>query len=317
MWKKIIVAVGGIALLWGGSIVDAADIQQHAMEVYREACLTSIHEERTANTNIDLFGPNYHWELNAAGQMLKNGSMRWHGEMSWDLTEQKTNATSHEDIPFYVEQRDNLLTFYIQRENEWSKFSLPGIPQELTASWRNGAVDLFNDSMQAVKKVSLENDTDKMQGLRIVFDMGKMMQVTGKYLDDSMGKITSKEKQVRQEAYEETAQGLSGTEVTVDWVVDKSTHQTITVSADLTPVIRGYAQHIIKDMAAGKIKLSDEERSMMESLGYFSELKFYMTYWGVDQTEEMAVPQEVRQTAVDMMNIADIQKGVAEAAKRE
>ncbi|MCR5758311.1 MAG: hypothetical protein K6F95_10455 [Selenomonas sp.] len=316
MWKKIIAAVGCSVLLWGGSSAYAADDQQTAMTVYRDAYMARLHDDRAANTNIDLFGPNYHWELNADGQVLRNGSMHWHGEMSWDFTDQKTNATSHEDIPFYVEQRDNLLILYIQRENTWSKMSLPGVSPELIASWNNGTVDLFNDSMQAIKRVSLEHDTDKMQGLRIVMDVGKMLQVTNKYLDESKGKRSSEKRQAQQEAYAEMAQGLMGTELTVDWVVDKTTHQTITVSVDLTPFIRGYAQHILNEMAAGKIKLNDEERAMMESLGYFSELKFYMTYLGVKQNINLTVPEEVRKSAEDMMNMKDIQKGVSDAAKK-
>jgi len=68
-------------------------------------------------------------------------------------------------------------------------------------------------------------------------------------------------------------------------------------------------------MAAGKVKLSNDEREMMESLGYFSELKFYMTYKNTNQDENLVIPADVRKSAIELINMADIQKGVSEASQ--
>lgn len=317
VWKKIIAAVGCSVLLLGGNPADAAEQQQDVMWAYREAYMANINDERVASTNIDLFGPNYHWELDADGKVLRDGSMRWHGNMSWDYTEKKSNITSHEDIPFYLEHLNNMVTLYIQRENNWSKISVPGVPPELANALASNSINYFNDSMQAVKKVTIENETDKMRGFRVVMDAGKMMQVTEKYWDTAPNNLSEKEKQEQKEFFANLTKSFAGTELTFDWVVNKENNKTVTLSTDLTPLLRAYARNVINEMSAGNVKLTDEQREMMDALGYFSELKFYVTYVGANQEESLAVPDDVRKNAVDMLNIADIQKGVSEAAQTE
>ena len=107
---------------------------------------------------------------------------------------------------------------------------------------------------------------------------------------------------------------LQGTDLTVDWVVNKADHKTISINTDLTPLLRAYAKNVINDKAAGKIKLSNDEREMMESLLSFSELKFHMTYSGVNQNEKFTIPDDVRKSAVEIFNMSNSQKGVSEAA---
>ena len=317
MWKKLIAAAGCSMLLWGGSPAMAAEIQPDVMWAYKEAYMANINDERMVDTDIDLFGPNYHWELDASGKVLRDGSMRWCGNMSWDYTAKDNKTTSHEDIPFYLEQDKGVMTIYSQRKSKWSKITLPGLPTELAAAWRNGAVDLFNESLQAVKNISLVNTNEKMQGFRIVMDAGKMIEVSQKYAMADTSKMPADKKEQHDKMLAGLVQSLTGTEVTVDWVVDKATHKTVTISTDLTPLIRGYAKGVIKEMAAGTVKLSDEERETMESLGYFSELKFYLTYAGAKQQDKLNIPADVRKNAVSLMNLADIQKGVAEAAEKK
>ena len=312
MWKKVVAAVGCGLLLWGGSTAMAAESQQNAVQVYKEAYMANLNDERPVSTSIDLFGPNYHWELDAKGQILRDNSMYWQGNMSWDFTEKKTNFTSHEDIPFYLENKDGILTVFAQRAGKWGKISMPGVPAELANLWKTGAVSFMDESMQAVKTMSIENETDKHQGLRMVMDAGRMMQLSEKYLD--MGSLPDKEKQEHKAMLASLSAAMQGTELTVDWVVNKADRKTVTISTDLTPMIRAYAKSVINDMAAGKIKLSDSERDMMESLGYFSELKFYLSYGSVNQDEKFAVPANVRNSAVELLNLTDIQKGVSEAA---
>ena len=313
MWKKIAAAVGCGVLLWSGSPAMAAE--QDAAWLYKEACLANINDDRIASTNVDLFGPNYHWELDADGKILRDGSMRWYGNMSWDFTETSSNVTSHEDIPFYLEQKDGILSIYAQREHKWGKISLPGLPPELANAWKTGSLSFIDDSMQAVKNVSLTSDTDKMQGLRIVMDAGKMMQVSEKYLGEGSAHLLAKEKQEQKELLANLAKALQGTDLTVDWVISKADRKTITISTNLTPLLRAYARNVINEMAAGKVKLSNDEREMMESLGYFSELKFYMTYKNTNQDENLVIPENVRKSAIELINLSDIQKGVSEASQ--
>ena len=313
-WKKVFAAVGCGALLLGGSPAMAAE-QQNAVSIYKQAYLANIQDNRGVMTDIDLFGPNYHWELDADGMVTGDSNMCWHGNMSWDFTERSNNATSHEDIPFYLEQQDGIMTIYAQRAGKWGKISMPGIPAELAHAWKNGAVNFMDDSMQAIKKVTLENETDKYQGLRIVMDAGKMMQISENYWGDGPANIPAAIKQKHKKRMASLIEALKGTEVTVDWVINKADRKTVTISTDFTPLLRAYARNVIDNMAAGKIKLSDNQREMMESLGYFSELKFYISYKGAKQDENLSVPAAVRQSAVSLLNLSDIQTGVSQAVQ--
>ena len=314
MWKKIIAAIGCGVMLWSGSPAMAAE-PQDAMSAYKEAYMANFNDERAVSTNLDLSGPDYHWELKAKGKVLRDCTMHWQGSMSWDIKAKKTNLTSREDIPFYLENVNGLLNLYAQRAGKWVKLSVPGIPVEVANVWQNGAVNFMDDSLQAVKNVSLVNETDTQQGLRIVMDAGKMMQASEKYWDDGTLKLSEKEKKEHQAMMDTMTKALQGTDLTVDWVVNKADHKTISVNTDLTPLIRAYAKNVINDKAAGKIKLSNDEREMMESLLSFSELKFYMTYSGVNQNEKFTIPDDVRKSAVEILNMTKSQKGVSKAAE--
>ena len=313
MWKKIIAAIGCGVMLWSGSPAMAAE-PQDAMSVYKEAYMANFNDERAVSTNLDLLGPDYHWELNAKGKVLRDSTMYWQGSMRWDIKAKKMNLTSREDIPFYLENVTGLLILYAQRAGQWVKLSVPGIPVELANVWQNGAANFMDDSLQAVKNVSLANETDTQQSLQIVIDAGKMMQVSEKYLDDGTLKLSEKEKQEQKAMLDTLTKALQGTDLTVDWVVNKADHKTIAINTDLTPLLRAYAKNVINDKTAGKIKLSNDEREMMESLLSFSELKFYMTYSGVNQNEKFTIPDDVRKSAVEIFNMTNSQKGVSEAA---
>ena len=120
MWKKIIAAIGCGVMLWSGSPAMAAE-PQDAMSVYKEAYMANFNDERAVSTNLDLLGPDYHWELNAKGKVLRDSTMYWQGSMRWDIKAKKMNLTSHEDIPFYLENRNGLLNLYAQRAGKWVK----------------------------------------------------------------------------------------------------------------------------------------------------------------------------------------------------
>ena len=78
MWKKIIAAIGCGVMLWSGSPAMAAEPQE-AMSVYKEAYMANFNDERAVSTNLDLLGPDYHWELNAKGKVLRDSTMYWQG----------------------------------------------------------------------------------------------------------------------------------------------------------------------------------------------------------------------------------------------
>jgi hypothetical protein len=99
MWKKIVAAVGCGVLLWGGSPAMAAE-QQNAMQVYKEAYMANLDDERALYTSMDLFGPNYHWELDAKGKVLRNNSMYLQGSLSWEITEKRPISPAMKISPF-------------------------------------------------------------------------------------------------------------------------------------------------------------------------------------------------------------------------
>ena len=53
--------------------------------------------------------------------------------------------------------------------------------------------------------------------------------------------------------------------------------KTATASFDLTNIMRAYARYVLDESAAGRIVLTDEERDLLDAMGYYAELHSYTT----------------------------------------
>ncbi|MBO4779940.1 MAG: hypothetical protein J5497_04815, partial [Selenomonadaceae bacterium] len=46
---------------------------------------------------------------------------------------------------------------------------------------------------------------------------------------------------------------------------------------DLTDIMRAYARYVLDESAAGRVVLEDEERELLDAMGYYAELRSYTT----------------------------------------
>ena len=148
-----------------------------------------------------------------------------------------------------------------------------------------------------VKAVSIINETEKLQAMKVVLDVPKLTQFV-KNCDTSQEK-TAQAPEFSPAFWDSLISYLQGQELAVDWIVDRNTHETITTSIDFTPLLRAYAQGALDAMAKGTVTFTEEQKQTLETLGYFSEMKFYLTTPEASQGRILSVPREVRKTAVD------------------
>ena len=76
-------------------------------------------------------------------------------------------------------------------------------------------------------------------------------------------------------------------DVFITWTVDKNKNQTVTATLELTDLVRSYARGMLDDSAAGKIVLNKEEMALFDSIGYYSEFHYSLTYGSGDKDLNM------------------------------
>ena len=71
---------------------------------------------------------------------------------------------------------------------------------------------------------------------------------------------------------------LTSNDVYITWTVDKKTNRTVTAVLELTDLVRSFARGMLDDSAKGKIVFDKEEMALLDSIGYYSEFHYSLTY---------------------------------------
>ena len=71
---------------------------------------------------------------------------------------------------------------------------------------------------------------------------------------------------------------IKANDLTFAWTVNKPSWTTVTAAFDLTEVMHAYARYVLDEAAAGRVTLTDEERDLLDAMGYYAELRSYTTY---------------------------------------
>ena len=297
-WKTACIAMASLAMLFGGSPGPvSAESQTDAMTLFKEAYLAEPEDHRIVDVSIDFFGPDAHLDMDAKMQALSEKSLCCEGRFNFDYTEPKTKKTSSMNVPFYLDLNEKNLLLYTKLGDQWSKLSIQGMPAELASSSQAVSEEALANVLPLVKAVSIINETEKLQAIKVVLDVPKLTQFV-KDCDTSQEK-TAQAPEFSPAFWDSLISYLQGQELAVDWIVDRNTHETITTSIDFTPLMRAYAQGALDAMAKGTVTFTEEQKQALETLGYFSELKFYLTTPEASQGRILSVPKEVRKTAVD------------------
>lgn len=263
--------VGGSFLFGGSGDVSAASADSDAMMKFREAYLTTYSGTRSFDQMITFFGGTvFKADITADSQILTDASMRVNGTMNWSYTSPETKQTTNFNIPFYIAQNGNEdMKLYVQRNGRWNWVLVSGFPSALANALKTNDSKTIQENMQAVKDVEIFKDDANQRIMKIVVD--------GKYASDLLAKYDDK---LSSDAIvnNNLKKALVDNDVFITWTVDKKTNQTVTAVLELTDLVRSFARGMLDDSAKGNIVLDKEEMALLDSIGYYSEFHYSLTY---------------------------------------
>ena len=272
-----VAAVGG-TLFFGGTATVSAD--SAGMNAFREAYLSQRADIRIVDQDLSLISPNFHLDVDSKAQVNANGVMLMSGELSWTYTNLKRNYSTNNSIPFFIQQEgNNEMKFYVKRLGRWSYMQLPGLPAGIATLWKSTDNSLLMNNLDAVKDVDVIKDTADMRVMKVTLDGQKIAAALEKQSEGSFANISdAKSRDQQREVFKRWMTAISSNDIVFNWTVNKPDWETVTAAFDLTDIMRVYARYVLDEAAAGKIVLTDEERDLLDAMGYYAELKSYTTY---------------------------------------
>lgn len=306
--KVLSAVVLGGSLLAGSGDVSAASDPAATMK-FREAYLTTYSDTRSFDQVLTFFGGTvFKADITADSQILKDASMRIKGTVNWSYTSPKTKQTTNLTIPFYIAQDGNSdITLYVNRNRKWSKVSLPGFPSALANIIKTNDRNILQENMNAVKDVSIFKDDDKQRIMRLVVDGDYVAGLFDKYEDqNSEAAVINRN----------LKKALSDEDVFITWTVNKQTRRTETIVVELTDLVRNYARNILNESAAGTIKLSQEEMALMDSIGYYSEFHYSLTYRNTADNSDLNFPSGAANAKENNDVLDDLESDMVQVVKK-
>ena len=311
--KKILAAVLAGGFIFGGGnalVTHAAD----GLVAFKEAYLAEVTDNRTFSVNADFFGPSYRAELNSKAFVLRDGTLRDSGQISWEFTNPADNQVTSENIPFYVEQNGDAMTMYVQRSGRWSKFALPAIPVGVANAIKTTDINTLQQNMSAIKSVEVLKDDANQRIMNINLDGKKLAELLHTYNDENIEKLSADEKAEQKGFIDHLADAFQATDLTCAWTVNKKNWSTVTASLDLTKLVQAYGKDYLDDAAKGSIVLSQTDRKFYEALGYYSELHFVVNYSSTGEGE-VAAPQGIGSARNNANVFGDLVQKISETKR--
>ncbi len=270
-------AVGGTIFFGGNAAADAADMSKEGIWAFREAYVSQAPNTRIFEQDLTLFSTNFHLDIDSRAQVLKDGSLRMGGQFNWTYTNLKNNFTTNNKIPFYIEQLGNEMTLYVQRKGKWSKMLLPGLPSGIAILWKSTEPEIINDVLDAVKKIEILNDTPDLRTMNVTLEGKKLANILDKNSSATFENLSGDALAEQKEIFNRWLAAFKENNITFTWTVNKPSWTTATAAFDLTSIMRAYSIYVLNEAAAGRVILTDEERDLLDAMGYYAELKAYTT----------------------------------------
>ena len=316
-FKKTLAAVAASGILFfGANNVSAAPADNADFE-FRQAYLSLVNDIRTFDQSIVFFGTTFHVDISSQGQILRDNSMRMSGNINWAYTNPTTKQTSNNNIPFFMTHLNNEMMLYVQRNNKWSRFILPNIPADFVDAVKSNDISILEENLKAVKSVEIFRDTNSQEIFNITLDgqyLAERLKEYGKKTDTTQ--FSAEELTEQTNFFRNLENAFQKTDVVCTWTVDKDQNATLTAVVDLTPVMRAYAESVLDEAAEGKITLSDEDRLLMETIGYYSEFHYSMSSSKITNTQALTPPAAARKAAVNNNIFQDFLKDMTTSVKR-
>ena len=268
-----VAAVSG-TLLFGSSEVANAD--SAGMKAFREAYMAQRADTRIVDQDLTLISPNFHLDIDSRAQVNANGIFLMSGELAWTYTNLQKNYSTNSNIPFFIEQQGNdELKLYVKRGGKWSYMVLPGLPAGVATLWKTTDFSMIRQNLDAVKDVEVIKDTLDMQVMRVTLDGSKIAAILERNAESSFAKLSGDALNQQKEIFTRWMTAIRANDITFSWTVNKPDFETVTAAFDLTDIMRAYSRYVLDEAAAGRVVLSDEERDLLDAMGYYAELKSY------------------------------------------
>lgn len=287
-----VVAASG-TLFFSGTATVSAD--SAGMEAFREAYLGQRADVRIVDQDLTLISPNFHMDVDSKAQVNANGVLLMGGNLSWTYTNLKRNYSTNSEIPFFIQQDgNNEMKLYVKRLGRWSYMHLPGLPAGIATLWKSTDNSILRNNLDAVKDVEVIKDTADMRVMKVTLDGQKIAAALEKNAEASFTNITD-EKFLNQqrEIFKRWMTAIRSNDIAFSWTVNKPDWDTVTAAFDLTDIMRVYARYVLDESAAGNITLTDEERDLLDAMGYYAELRSYTTYISPKKEVFVQVPSDL------------------------
>lgn len=297
-----VAAIGG-ALIFGGNAVAAPNDD---IAAFREAYLGQEKNTRTVEQDLSLISNNFHLDIDSKAQVTPDGTITMRGELSWTYTNLKKNYSKNNFIPFYIEQSGNEMTLYVKRYGKWKKMLLPGLPAGIAALWSTSDSSLLQENLNAIKSVTVLEDTADMRVMNVTLDGKKIAALLEKNSQNSFAGLKDDELAAQKEILKRWLVAISANDITFAWTVNKPSWTTVTASFDLTPIMRAYSRYVLDEAAAGRVVLTDEERDLLDAMGYYAELRSYTTHIPTRADTLINLPADIKDSPEDDNALDDI-----------
>ena len=179
------------------------------------------------------------------------------------------------------------MTLYVQRRGKWSKMLLPGLPAGIALIWKSTDPSMLEENLQAVKAVEILKDTPDLRIMNVTLDGAKLADILAKTGTKSFANLSGDALAAQKEIFERWLAAFRANDITFSWTVNKPKWETVTAAFDLTPIMRAYCRYVLDQSAAGNVVLTDEERDLLDAMGYYSELRSYTTH--IDPKKEVMI----------------------------
>ena len=311
-----VVAIGGAMFFGGNAQVNAAEMSNDNLWAFREAYVSQAPDTRVFRQDLTLIATNFHLDIDSKAQILKDGSFRMGGNFNWTYTNLKRNYSTNSAIPFYIEQIGNDMTLYVKRRGKWSKMLLPGLPSGIAILWKSTDPAVLNDVMDAVKKIEVLNDTPDLRTMNVTLDGIKLANILNKNSAATFANLKGDELAEQKDIFYRWLSAFRKTDITFAWTVNKPSWTTATAAFDLTPIMRAYAIHVLNESAAGRVVLTDEERDLLDAMGYYAELRSYTTHIRANKDTMVNMPAELATVPENDGSLDDIFREMTTVVER-
>ena len=307
-FKKLaaVLAIGGAIFFGGNTQADAANMTNDNMWAFREAYTAQTSNTRVFEQDLTLIATNFHLDIDSKTQILENGSFRMGGQFNWTYTNLKRNYSTNSTIPFYIEQIGNDMTLYVKRRGRWSKMLLPGLPASIALLWKSNDPEITNAILDAVKKIEVLKDTPDLRTMNVTLDGMKLANILNKNSAATFANLSGDALTEEKEIFYRWLAAFRKTDITFAWTVNKPSWTTASAAFDLTSIMRAYAIYVLDEAAAGRVVLTDEERDLLDAMGYYAELRSYTTQIKAQDDNFVDIPTDLSAVPENDNSLDDI-----------